>query len=156
MMRGLKDTLTYDTAAFGPYQHRQARIIEFPGTTASPSRFRTRSLVGGDRFINRVDPTKDSDVDVPYYGAGHELSHQWWAHQVIGGRVQGVTLLDETLAEYSAFMVLKKRFGADQMRRFLKYEMDQYLRGRALEQKKELRWSGSRTSSTSTTTRGAS
>ncbi|MGO9707953.1 MAG: M1 family aminopeptidase, partial [Polyangiaceae bacterium] len=139
MMRGLKDTLTYDTAAFGPYQHRQARILEFPRYEMFAQSFpNTIPWSEGTGFINRVDPTKESDVDLPYYGAGHELSHQWWAHQVIGGNVQGVTLLDETLAEYSAFMVLKKRFGANNMRRFLKYEMDQYLRGRALEQKREV------------------
>ncbi len=139
MMRGLKDTLTYDTAAFGPYQHRQARILEFPRYEMFAQSFpNTIPWSEGTGFINRVDPTRESDVDLPYYGAAHELSHQWWAHQVIGGNVQGVTLLDETLAEYSAFMVLKKRFGANNMRRFLKYEMDQYLQGRALEQKREV------------------
>jgi ABC-2 type transport system permease protein len=139
MMRGLKDTLTYDTAAFGPYQHRQARVLEFPRYEMFAQSFpNTIPWSEGTGFIDRVDPKKESDVDLPYFGAGHELSHQWWAHQVIGGNVQGVTLLDETLAEYSALMVVKKRFGADNMRRFLKYEMDQYLRGRTLEQKREV------------------
>jgi ABC-type transport system involved in multi-copper enzyme maturation permease subunit len=139
MMRGLKDTLTYDTAAFGPYQHRQARILEFPRYEMFAQSFpNTIPWSEGTGFINRVEPTRDTDVDLPYYGAGHELSHQWWAHQVIGGNVQGATLLDETLAEYSAFMILKKRFGAENMRRFLRYEMDQYLRGRAMEQKREV------------------
>jgi ABC-2 type transport system permease protein len=139
MMRGLKDTLTYDTAAFGPYQHRQARILEFPRYQMFAQSFpNTIPWSEGTGFIDRVEPDKPGDVDVPYYGAAHELSHQWWAHQVIGGYVQGNTLLDETLAEYSALMVMKKRFGPNNMRRFLKYEMDQYLQGRALEQKREV------------------
>lgn len=85
MIRGLKDTLTYDTAAFGPYQHRQARVLEFPRYRQFAQSFpNTIPWSESSGFISRVDPSKESDVDVPYYGAGHELSHQWWAHQVIG------------------------------------------------------------------------
>jgi hypothetical protein len=40
-------------------------------------------------FIARVDDSKPDDIDYPFYGPAHELSHQWWAHQVIGGNVQG-------------------------------------------------------------------
>jgi aminopeptidase N len=68
----------------------------------------------------------------------HEIGHQWWAHQVIGGNVQGVSMLDETLAEYTGMMVMKQLFGPNKMRRFLKYELDRYLQGRAFEDKKEL------------------
>ena len=39
-------------------------------------------------------------------------------------------MLTETLAQYSALMVMEQRYGRDQMRRFLKYELDLYLRGR--------------------------
>jgi aminopeptidase N len=35
-------------------------------------------------------------------------------------------------------MVTKQKYGADKMKRFLKYELDRYLQGRALERKKEL------------------
>ena len=90
MMRGLKDTLTYDSAAFGPYQHRQARILEFPRYRMFAQSFpNTIPWSEGTGFITQVDLSKEGDVDLPYYGAGHELSHQWWAHQVIGGNVQG-------------------------------------------------------------------
>jgi ABC-2 type transport system permease protein len=39
-------------------------------------------------------------------------------------------LLSETLAQYSALMVMEKEYGRDMMRKFLKYEMEGYLRGR--------------------------
>jgi hypothetical protein len=42
------------------------------------------------------------------------------------------------MAQYSALMVMKRKFGPDQMRRFLRYELDRYLQGRAMERKKEL------------------
>jgi aminopeptidase N len=68
----------------------------------------------------------------------HELAHQWWAHQVIGALVQGVTMLDETFAQYSALMVQEKEYGPAKMRKFLKYELDRYLRGRAGEVVEEM------------------
>jgi len=68
----------------------------------------------------------------------HEVAHQWWAHQVIGGRVQGSTVLSETLSQYSALMVMEHEYGPEKMKRFLEYEMDNYLTGRAFETKKEL------------------
>ncbi len=44
--------------------------------------------------------------------------------------MQGSTLLSETLAQYSALMVMKQLYGEDKIRRFLKFELDQYLAGR--------------------------
>jgi aminopeptidase N len=58
------------------------------------------------------------------------MAHQYWAHQVIGADMQGGTLTSETLAQYSALMVMKHLYGPDKIRRFLKYELDNYLRSR--------------------------
>ncbi len=139
MMRGMKDGLGYYSQQFGPFQFSSLRILEFPDyasfAQSYPGVIPYSESIG---FILRVDPDKPRDIDFPYYVTAHEVAHQWWAHQLIGGDVQGVTLLDETLAQYSALMVMKQRFGAGSMRRFLKYELDQYLRGRAAEQKREL------------------
>jgi aminopeptidase N len=74
---------------------------------------------------------------VTYVGA-HELGHQWWAHQVIGADEQGATMLDETLAQYSALMVMKHMYGPDMIRKFLKYELDNYLKSRGGEALEEL------------------
>lgn len=35
-------------------------------------------------------------------------------------------MLSESLAQYSALMVMEERYGPRQMRRFLKYELDRY------------------------------
>src|SRR6185436_15089394 len=88
-------------------------------------------------FIAKVVPDDPKDVDYPYYVTAHEIAHQWWAHQVIGGYVQGATMMSETLAQYSALMVMKKKYGDAKMKRFLKYELDSYLVGRGTERKKE-------------------
>jgi aminopeptidase N len=65
-----------------------------------------------------VRSTKSSSADpatTDYVTAAtaHELAHQWWAHQITGAEVQGSMLLSETLANYSALMMLRKlRFEA--------------------------------------------
>ncbi len=68
----------------------------------------------------------------------HELAHQWWGHQIAGRRAQGMTILVETLAQYSALMVMEHEYGPQKMRRFLKYELDSYLKNRGGELIEEL------------------
>ncbi len=139
MMAGMKEALAYDSESFGPYQFKQARIVEFPRYATFAQAFAgTIPFSEGVGFIARVDPKNPDDIHYPLYITAHEISHQWWAHQVIGGRVQGVSMLDETLAQYSALMVMKHRFGDHHMRRFLRYELDSYLQGRSLEKKREV------------------
>ncbi len=50
---------------------------------------------------------------------------------------RGSNLVSESLAEYSALMIAEHRYGSDNLQRFLKYDLDRYLRGRASESKKE-------------------
>jgi ABC-2 type transport system permease protein len=139
MMASSKASLDYFTKAFGPYQHRQFRIVEFPRYQEFAQAFpNTIPYSEGIGFIARVDPNDEKDIDYPYYITAHEAAHQWWAHQVIGGDVQGATMLSETLAQYSALMVMKQKFGDAKMKRFMTYELNRYLTGRATEQKKEV------------------
>jgi aminopeptidase N len=114
------------------------RILEFPRYGTFAQAFpNTIPYSEGIGFIAKVDPENPKDVDYPYYVTAHEVAHQWWAHQVIGGNVQGSTLMSETLSQYSALMVMKKKYGEARMGRFLRYELDGYLRGRGVERKKE-------------------
>jgi len=139
MIAATKDSLAYFTRAFGPYQHRQFRILEFPRyaqfAQAFPNTIPYSEAIG---FMAQVDDTDSDDLDYPYYVTAHEMAHQWWAHQVIGANVQGATMLSESLAQYSALMVMKQRYGDAKMKRFLRYELDRYLRGRAVESKREV------------------
>jgi aminopeptidase N len=47
-------------------------------------------------------------------------------------------VLSESLAEYTALMTMRRSFGSSKMRRFLRYDLEEYLMGRAVESKKEL------------------
>jgi ABC-2 type transport system permease protein len=139
MIDSVKASLDYFTTNFSPYPHRQLRIIEFPRYQGYAQAFPgTIPYSEGLGFIAKVDRDDPDDVDYPYYVTAHEVAHQWWAHQVIGGDVQGSTILSESLSQYSALMVMKATFGPGQMKRFLRHELDSYLQGRAMERKKEL------------------
>ncbi|CAN5281875.1 M1 family metallopeptidase [soil metagenome] len=137
MMTALANALDYYQAHFSPYQFRQARISEFPAyadfAQSYPNTFAWSEGLG---FIADLsDPAK---IDYVTYVAAHEFAHQWWAHQIVGADMQGATSLSETLAQYSAMMVMEKMYGPDKIRRFLKFELDRYLRGRGLERLEEL------------------
>ena len=84
-------------------------------------------------FIADIESENEDDIDFVYYVVAHEMAHQWWAHQVIGANMKGATLLSETLAQYSALMVMEKEYGRNMMRRFLYYERDRYLSSRGSE-----------------------
>ena len=43
------------------------------------------------------------------------------------GLREGDTSIDETMAQYTALMVMKHHFGAEKMKKFLRFELDQYL-----------------------------
>jgi ABC-2 type transport system permease protein len=136
MIAAVKRSLDYYTANFGPYQHKQVRIVEFPRyasyAQSLPNMIPFSEAIG---FVARV---KGPDaIDYPFYVTAHEVAHQWWAHQVIGANVQGATLLSETLAQYSALMVMEKEYGREKMKRFLSFELDSYLTGRAVERERE-------------------
>ena len=139
MIKGIKRSLDYYTKNFSPYQHKQVRILEFPRYATFAQSFpNTIPFSEGIGFIAKVDDKDEKSIDYPFYVTAHEVAHQWWAHQVIGGNVQGGTVMSETMSQYSALMVMEKEYGKEQMKKFLEYEMNSYLLGRATESKKEL------------------
>jgi ABC-2 type transport system permease protein len=135
MMQALKDGLDYYNANYTPYQHRQARIIEFPRSgggyaQAFPNTIPFSEAIG---FIADVDDEDKDAVDYPFAVTAHELAHQWWAHQVIGAKAKGMTLLSESLSEYSSLKVLEKTYDKQRMRKFLKESLNGYLLGRTVD-----------------------
>jgi len=136
MLNSVKKSFAYYTQNFGPYPHKEARIIEFPRVArfaqAFPGTMPYSESIG---FI--ADLEHPDAIDFVFYVVAHEMGHQWWAHQVVGADMQGATLLSETLAQYSALMTMEKEYGPDAMRKFMQYEMDSYLRSRGTELLKE-------------------
>jgi ABC-2 type transport system permease protein len=137
MLKSLETGLDYYQANFGPYQFDHARIIEFPGYSSFAQAF--AGTMPYSESIGFAADVRDPDsIDYVTYVTAHELGHQYWAHQVVGADMQGGTVTSETLAQYSALMVMKKIYGPDKIRRFLKFELDAYLGGRKGEALEEL------------------
>ncbi len=138
MLDAVERSLAYYTKNFGPYYHKQCRIIEFPRyrsfAQAFPGTMPYSESIGF--VINLEDETENNVVDAVI---AHEMGHQWWAHQVIGANMQGGTMMSESFSEYSSLMTLKSISDSPmKMREFLKYNHDRYLRGRSGERLKEL------------------
>jgi ABC-2 type transport system permease protein len=129
MASAMKESLALFSKEFTPYQFRQARIIEFPAYAAFAQSFaNTIPFSESIGFVQHwTDPTK---IDIATYVTAHEIGHQWWGHQLVPADQQGASMLVETFAQYSALLVMEQHYGKDQVRRFLKYELDRYLRSR--------------------------
>ena len=138
MIESVKDSLAYFEANFSPYQYRQFRIMEFPRFQGVFAQSFPNTIPFSEAIGFTADLSDPTSIDYVYYVTAHELAHQWWAHQVLGADVQGQTMIVETLAQYSALMVMEKKYGQAHMQRFLEFELDSYLQGRGSEQIEEL------------------
>jgi len=130
MLASSRAGLDYYQRIYSPYQFSQYRIFEFPRYRTFAQSFpNTIPYSEGIGFIERVKKT--TDIDFTYFVTAHELGHQWWAHQLVGADVEGSNMMSESLAEYSALQVMAHKYGRDLMHRYLRHELDTYLRGRA-------------------------
>ena len=131
MMKGLKAAFSYCIENYGEYQHEQARIIEFPITYGDFNTVFANSVPFSEgTFIVDVDDEDEDVIDFPFKVAAHEIAHQWWGHQFIQANVKGQKIMSESMAEYVAAQVLEREYGIEKKRKYLKYSMDSYFRGR--------------------------
>ncbi len=134
MMKSLEKSLSYYTGQFGPYFHKQCRIIEFPRyntfAQAFPGTMPYSESIG---FITDLRNVSTGDIDMVFFVVAHEMAHQYWAHQLCGASMQGSEWMSEGFAEYSALMVMEKEYGHNRMNKFLRYLMNGYLEDRGAE-----------------------
>lgn len=129
-MRGaMKASLDYYQEHFSPYQFKQLRFQEFPAYQDFAQAF-AGTIPWSESMFFIADYSDPEKIDMVTYVGAHEIGHQWWAHQVLGADQQGSTMLSETFAQYSALMVMKRKYGEAQIRKFLKFELNSYLRSR--------------------------
>jgi aminopeptidase N len=137
MLDGMKASLALFNEQFSPYPFKQARILEFPSYADFAQSFaNTIPYSENIGFLSKL--AGEDKIDVVTYVTAHEIAHQWWGHQLVPSNQQGATMLVESFAQYSALLVMERIYGRDMMRRFLKYELDRYLRGRGGEVLEEL------------------
>jgi hypothetical protein len=137
MIQAMKTSLALFSEQFSPYQFHQARILEFPSYATFAQSFANTIPYSEDiGFLLQLgDPAK---IDVVTYVTAHEIGHQWWGHQLVPSEQQGASMLVESFAQYSALLVMERMFGKEQIRKFLKYSLDNYLRSRGGEVVEEL------------------
>jgi ABC-2 type transport system permease protein len=132
MLDAAAASLDYYQANFGPYPHDHFRIVEFPAYHGHAEAF-----AGTIAFSESVGFTAEyNGEDIFDYVTGitaHEFAHQWWPGQMAGAEMEGYLVFVETLAQYSAHMVMQQLRGEEQVRHFLQHELDQYLAGRTWE-----------------------
>jgi ABC-type transport system involved in multi-copper enzyme maturation permease subunit len=129
MLGAMRASMDYYQPSFGPARFKETRITEFPAyATVAQTFANTIPYSEAAGFI--ADLSTGTGIDYVTYLTAHELAHQWWGYQVVGADVQGSAMLSETLAQYSALMVMKRLYGEDKIRQFLKFELDRYLSGR--------------------------
>ena len=132
----VKASLNYFAKNFSPYQYKQIRVLEFPRYAGFAQSF-PNTVPYTESFGWVADYSDPEDTDYTFYVTAHEVAHQWWGHQVTPSYTRGANQISESMAEYSALMVLQHEYGKDCMQNRLKYSLDRYLRGRAGEDKFE-------------------
>ena len=107
--------LEFYSQEFGVYQHRQLRILEFPRYASFAQSFPNTVPYSEDiGFVARVDSTDVDSTDV-----------------------EGSQMLSESLSEYAALVITDRQHGRPFTQKFLRAELERYLRGRAGETKGE-------------------
>lgn len=130
MLAGARAALAYNTRHFGPYPYGELRILETPLYQSYARSFpMTIPISESLGFINDVRDTER--FDHVFYVTAHEVTHHWWGEQVMAAQMQGGALITESLSEYTALMITEQNYGKAAMRRMLRWNLDEYLRGRS-------------------------
>jgi ABC-2 type transport system permease protein len=129
MLDGMVTSLDYFQPHFGPYQFRHARIVEYPGFTSYAQAF-AGTIAYSEASGFTADMRNPKIIDHVAGNVAHELAHQYWGHQVTPADMEGSLLLVESLANYSATIILRQ-LGDNQIHNGLKYLLNNYLAGRA-------------------------
>ncbi|PQJ79264.1 hypothetical protein BTO18_08800 [Polaribacter porphyrae] len=156
MLEAMKKSFDYYSKNFTPYQYNQLRIIEFPRYLGSfaqsfPNTVPFSESVGFTSDLRKLNYNLERDINddlslfdftvakrnIPLFVTAHEIAHQWWAHQIMSGDVEGSNFLIEALAQYSALRVIEEEYGHDQIKNYVKFELNRYLLLRQFETIKE-------------------
>ncbi|MCB0728997.1 MAG: hypothetical protein KDD00_16140 [Ignavibacteriae bacterium] len=138
MIDGLKSSYDYNTENFGEYQHSQAFIVEFPKSEGTYATTAANIIPTSEiRFLNDPENAGDNTIDISFYVAAHELSHQWWGNQVIPANVTGAHFITESVSEYITAKIYEKKYGKASAAKFLNIQLNRYLKGRTDETETE-------------------
>ncbi|GGD48306.1 ABC transporter permease/M1 family aminopeptidase [Pseudoxanthomonas indica] len=117
---------------FGAYPYDSLHIVENPerdiGAHSEPGQ-----VDYGDGFALLHPATDEGGLDLVTAVVAHEVAHQWWGGQRFRpARVEGIGLLIESMATYSATQVVEDSLGAEQLHAYLSMMREQYQVPRSL------------------------
>jgi len=125
MMRAMKDAINYCTQQFGPYPHQQLVLAEIPQYKGAATAYPGVIFVAENiSFLG--DFSNSNQVNHAYGIIAHEVAHQWWANKLAPVAQPGAAFLTETLAQYTAAMLLEHAFGKTIMRDYLRADNQLY------------------------------
>jgi ABC-2 type transport system permease protein len=134
LLAGLKTALDYNGTYLSPYQHLEARIIEFPMTEGSHATAMANNIPTSEmRFIANTQ-AESGKVDQSFYVAAHELTHLWWGNQVMPADALGAVMITESITEYFSLRIYETQYGKEKADQFLRLQWQRYLKGRTTEQ----------------------
>jgi len=121
----MKNTIDYCSTNFAPYPLKELTLAEIPqyrgAATAYPG-----VIFSAERITFLGDFRDPDKINQSYAITAHEVSHQWWANMLAPVQGPGSNFLTESLAKYTEAMVVKKHYGNQQLRNYLKTENNLY------------------------------
>ena len=128
MVNGARAALDYDSRNFGPYPHRQLRLVEIPSDPDSLGMTAHSGLITYAEGFSLIRPADDPrKIDFPFAVVAHEVGHQWWGHQLTPATIEGAPFLAESLAWYSGMLAVEETFGREHLQRILDMMRAQYM-----------------------------
>ncbi len=133
MAKAMKDALDFYGNAYGPYQFRQLTLAEIPHYRGSATAYPGVVFCAEDlNFLGNF--SNEQKVNYTYATVSHEISHQWWANQLVPQADSGYKFLTESLAKYSEAALLEKSFGKQALQRYQQADMNLYFALREMEE----------------------
>jgi len=114
-MSAYKDGLHYFNTAYGLYPFKDIRLAE-----TSPYGPRIGSFTTFDTYAEYfawcAHFDEPNETDYCYFNSVQQLAQQWWRFQVAPNNTVGSLNIAEGLAQYSALVMMEKKYGKDNMK----------------------------------------
>jgi aminopeptidase N len=129
MLAAARASLAHLSATLGPYPYRALRLVERPGDGGAHA---DPIVVSYEEGFARIDASRRAkNLDFPFAVVAHEVSHQWWGVQLTPAGAEGLTLLVESLAWYSAMGVVEQAHGRGELDRLVAFMREAWMPPRA-------------------------
>ncbi len=124
-MKAYKDGLTYYSSAYGSYPYPTMRQVETSNYGPREVATTSMNLFAENNGWN-AHFTDPEQYDYLHFDVTRALAQQWWRYQVAPNNTVGSLVLSEGLASYDALMMNEKKYGVENMLRYLQDQIWPY------------------------------